>query len=78
MQNYICVGHYFVSLLYTRLSHNHLERAPNLYLSNSSTTVRNMDKSGRGHLTNEKVYNLMQEQLSMQKSLFQMKKVIAG
>jgi len=42
------------------------------------TTVRNMDKSGRGHLTNEKVYNLMQEQLSMQKSLFQMKKVIAG
>ena len=42
------------------------------------TTVRNMDKSGRGHLTNEKVYSLMQEQLSMQKSLFQMKKVIAG
>ena len=42
------------------------------------TTVRNMDKTGRGHLTNEKVYSLMQEQLSMQKSLFQMKKVIAG
>ena len=45
---------------------------------NSSTTVRNMDKSGRGYLSNETVYKLMQEQLQMQKSLFQMKKIIAG
>lgn len=37
-----------------------------------------MDKSGRGYLSNETVYKLMQEQLQMQKSLFQMKKVIAG
>ena len=42
------------------------------------TTVRNMDKSGRGFLSNETVYKLMQEQLKMQKSLFQMKKVIVG
>ena len=41
-------------------------------------TVRNMDKSGRGFLSNETVYKLMQEQLQMQKSLFQMKKIIAG
>ena len=44
----------------------------------SSTTVRNMDKSGRGFLSNETVYKLMQEQLQMQKSLFQMKKIIVG
>ena len=40
--------------------------------------MRKLDKSGRGFLTNEKVYALMQEQLAMQKSMFQMKKVIAG
>jgi hypothetical protein len=40
--------------------------------------VRDLDATGRGYLTNEKVYALMQEQLNMQKSLFQMKKVIIG
>jgi len=40
--------------------------------------VRNLDKSGRGFLTNDKVYALMQEQLAMQKSMFKMKKIIAG
>jgi hypothetical protein len=40
--------------------------------------VRNLDKSGRGLLTNEKVYALMQEQLLMQRSVFQMKRIIFG
>ena len=41
-------------------------------------TVRNLDKSGRGFLSNEKVYKLMEEQFKLQKDVFQMKKVIAG
>jgi len=40
--------------------------------------VRNLDKSNRGFLTNDKVYALMQEQLSMQRSMFQMKRIIFG
>ncbi len=38
----------------------------------------NMDQTGRGYLTNDKVYALMQEQLAMQKNMFKMKKVIIG
>lgn len=35
-----------------------------------------MDSSGRGYLTNEKVYKLMQEHVQTQRKLFQFKKVI--
>jgi hypothetical protein len=41
-------------------------------------SVRNLDKEGLGHLTNEKVYELMTEQLAMQSKIFQFKKVIIG
>ena len=41
-------------------------------------SVRNLDKSGRGFLTNEKVYALMTEQLAMQSKIFQFKKIIIG
>ena len=41
-------------------------------------SVRNLDKSGRGYLTNEKVYGLMTEQLAMQSKIFQFKKIIIG
>jgi len=47
-------------------------------LDEAELKMRNLDKSGRGHLTNETVYALMQEQLSMQRSIFQMKRVIVG
>ena len=47
-------------------------------LDEAELAMRNMDKSGRGYLSNETVYKLMQEQLQMQKSLFQMKKIIVG
>jgi hypothetical protein len=47
-------------------------------LDEAELAMRNMDKSGRGYLSNETVYKLMREQLQMQKSLFQMKKIIAG
>jgi hypothetical protein len=40
--------------------------------------VRNLDKCGRGFLMNDKVYVMMQEQMEMQKSMFQMKKIICG
>jgi hypothetical protein len=40
--------------------------------------VRKLDKSGRGFLSNEKVYALMAEQLAMQTKLFQFKKIIIG
>jgi hypothetical protein len=41
-------------------------------------SVRNLDISGRGYLTNEKVYGLMTEQLAMQSKIFQFKKIIIG
>ena len=47
--------------------------AQQIYLS-----VRNLDKSGRGFLTNEKVYAMMTEQLAMQSKIFQFKKIIIG
>ncbi|KAL3785303.1 hypothetical protein ACHAW5_008335 [Stephanodiscus triporus] len=47
-------------------------------LDPAELAMRKLDTSGRGFLTNEKVYALMQEQLAMQKSMFQMKKIIAG
>jgi len=37
-----------------------------------------MDKSGRGYLTNDKVYKLMEESLRLQKDVFKMKKLIVG
>jgi hypothetical protein len=47
-------------------------------LDDVQLAMRNMDQTGRGYLTNDKVYGLMQEQLKMQKSMFQMKKIIIG
>jgi len=41
-----------------------------------SAQLRNLDRSGRGYLTNEKVYGLMTEQLAMQSKIFQFKKII--
>ena len=49
-----------------------------LSLSIHNTTVRKMDVSGRGYLTNDKVYRLMEESLRLQKDVFKMKKVIVG
>ena len=66
----------FISILFVT---HHIHHTRILHTKTKhKNTVRAMDKSGRGHLTNEKVYSLMQEQLKMQKSLFQMKKVIVG
>ena len=39
---------------------------------------RKLDKSGRGYLTNDKVYAMMQEQLKMQREMFKFKKIIFG
>jgi hypothetical protein len=40
--------------------------------------MRDMDKEGRGHLSNAAVYNMMREQMQMQRDLFKFKKVVAG
>jgi len=47
-------------------------------LDEAELAMRNLDKSGRGFLTNEKVYQLMTEQLAMQAKIFQFKKIIIG
>lgn len=49
-----------------------------VFQNTNDNSVRNMDQTGRGYLTNDKVYTLMQEQLKMQRSMFQMKKAIIG
>ena len=40
--------------------------------------MRNLDTSGLGHLTNDKVFKLMTEHFDDQRQLFKMKKVLIG
>jgi hypothetical protein len=59
------------------LSSHHLTHIP-LSSFICISTVRNLDSTGRGYLTNDKVYALMNEQIKLQKDVFQMKKIIIG
>lgn len=47
-------------------------------LDEAELALREMDTSGRGYLTNEKVFGLMTEQLAQRRQLFKLKKVIIG
>lgn len=47
-------------------------------LDEAELAMRVMDTSGRGYLTNDKVYALMQEHVQTQRKLFQFKKIIIG
>ena len=49
-----------------------------IFICISISTVRNMDSTGRGYLTNDKVYALMMDQMKLQKDVFQKKKIITG
>ena len=48
------------------------------FLNETEQQLRNLDTSNRGHLSNEKVYELMQQHIDGQRKLFQMKKLLAG
>ena len=45
-------------------------------LDDAELAMRNMDTSGRGFLTNEKVYKMMQEQMDTQKQLFRTRRIM--
>eukprot|EP00804_Cyclotella_cryptica_P010156 CCRYP_020791-RA/>CCRYP_020791-RA protein AED:0.18 eAED:0.18 QI:195/1/1/1/1/1/3/1680/327 len=47
-------------------------------LDEAERAMRNLDTTGRGYLTNDKVYALMDEHIKMQKDLFRFKKVVIG
>ena len=47
-------------------------------LDEAELAMRHMDTSGRGYLTNEKVYQLMQDHVQTQRKLFQFKRIIIG
>jgi hypothetical protein len=47
-------------------------------LDEAELAMRNLDSSGRGHLTNDSVYKLMQEQMAQQRQLFKFKKIMIG
>jgi len=47
-------------------------------LDEAELAMRHMDTSGRGYLTNDKVYKLMQDHVQTQRKLFQLKKIIIG
>ena len=49
-----------------------------LHADEAELAMRRMDTSGRGHLTNDKVYTLMREHFDDQRQLFKMKKVLIG
>lgn len=38
--------------------------------------MRNMDKSGRGHLSNDKVFMIMKDQLQAQSELFKVRGIL--
>jgi hypothetical protein len=67
-----------VALIVLKLSHLLGVLVPSAHQLQHCVSVRNLDKSGRGFLTNEKVYALMAEQLAMQTKIFQFKKIIIG
>ena len=48
------------------------------FLDETEQQLRNMDTENTGHLSNEKVYALMQHHIDDQRKLFQMKKLLAG
>lgn len=45
-------------------------------LDETEQAMRDMDKSNRGYLTNEKVYKMMQEQMETQRQLFHVKRMM--
>ena len=47
-------------------------------LDEAEQAMRNLDKSGRGFLKSEEVYDIMNQHLKMQKDMFKMKKVLGG
>ena len=47
-------------------------------LDEAEQAMRNLDKSGRGFLKSEEVYDMMNQHLKMQKDMFKMKKVLGG
>ena len=62
-------------------SHQHTNLALSiivLHADEAEQAMRNLDTSGRGHLTNDKVFELMTEHFDDQRQLFKMKKVLIG
>lgn len=64
---------------------NMLSRVSQMYdingdgeLDEAERAMRNLDTTGRGYLTNDKVYELMNDHLKMQKDLFRFKKIVIG
>ena len=47
-------------------------------IDEAELAMRNLDKSGRGFLTNDKVFALMTQQMEQQKQLFRFKKIMIG
>lgn len=45
-------------------------------LNDAELAMRGMDQSGRGYITNDKVYKMMQDQIEVQKQLFRVKRVM--
>ena len=48
------------------------------FLDETEQQLRSMDTANEGHLSNEKVYALMQHRIDDQRKLFQMKKLLTG
>lgn len=48
------------------------------HLNDVEQAMRDMDESGRGFVSNEKVHGIMKDLLAAQKELFTMKKIISG
>jgi len=70
----VCVFSKILTLACATLTH------PLYYTSvdEAEQAMRDLDTSGRGHLTNDKVFELMTEHFDNQRQLFKMKKVLIG
>ena len=68
-----------------KLSPNRLSRVSRLYdidgdgkLNAAEQAMRDLDTAGVGHISNEKVYRIMEQQLALQHQMFNMKRVVIG
>lgn len=47
-------------------------------LNETEQAMRDLDDTGLGHISNEKVYHIMEQQLALQKQMFNMKRIVIG
>mmetsp|Transcript_17405 Transcript_17405/g.38012 ORF Transcript_17405/g.38012 Transcript_17405/m.38012 type:complete len:533 (+) Transcript_17405:210-1808(+) len=69
----------------TKLSPNRLSQLSRMYdidgdgkLNEAEQAMRDLDTAGVGHISNDKVYRIMEQQMALQHQMFNMKRIVIG